>query len=160
MKCYKFICLLTFLFGMSTLVQAQNKPCTGSEYSTNADFFRASASAQSGDATASKKKATIMARTTVANQIKAKAEMAAKSQSKFGSAELAQFLDLVQMATQQEAAHLKVICENSRQNGGKYQTDVVVELSKAKVLSTIISQVKSDDKLKGIFDEGKFKQAF
>lgn len=160
MKCYKFICLLTFFFGMSTLVQAQNKPCTGSEYSTNADFFRASASAQSGDATASKKKATITARTTVANQIKAKAEMAAKSQSKFGSAELAQFLDVVQMATQQEAAHLKVICENSRQNGGKYQTDVVVELSKAKVLSTIISQVKSDDKLKGIFDEGKFKQAF
>lgn len=145
---------------MSTLVQAQNTPCTGSEYSTNADFFRASASAQSGDATASKKKATITARTTVANQIKAKAEMAAKSQSKFGSAELAQFLDVVQMATQQEAAHLKVICENSRQNGGKYQTDVVVELSKAKVLSTIISQVKSDDKLKGIFDEGKFKQAF
>lgn len=160
MKYYKLICLLTLFLGMSTWVQAQNAPCTGSEYSTNAEFFRASASAQSGDATASKKKAVITARTTITNQIKAKAEMAAKSQSKFGNAELTQFLDLIQMATQQEAANLKVICENSRQTGGKYKTDVVVELPKAAVLSTIISQVKSDDKLKGIFEEGKFKQAF
>lgn len=160
MKYYKLICLLTLFLGMPTWVQAQNAPCTGSEYSTNAEFFRASASAQSGDATASKKKAVITARTTITNQIKAKAEMAAKSQSKFGNAELTQFLDLIQMATQQEAANLKVICENSRQTGGKYKTDVVVELPKAAVLSTIISQVKSDDKLKGIFEEGKFKQAF
>lgn len=160
MKYYKLICLLTLFLGMSTWVQAQNAPCTGSEYNTNAEFFRASASAQSGDATASKKKAVITARTTITNQIKAKAEMAAKSQSKFGNAELTQFLDLIQMATQQEAANLKVICENSRQTGGKYKTDVVVELPKAAVLSTIISQVKSDDKLKGIFEEGKFKQAF
>lgn len=160
MKYYKLICLLTLFLGMSTWVQAQNAPCTGSEYSTNAEFFRASASAQSGDATASKKKAVITARTTITNQIKAKAEMAAKSQSKFGNAELTQFLDLIQMATQQEAANLKVICENSRQTGGKYKTDVVVELPKAAVLSTIISQVKSDDKLKGIFEEGKFKQSF
>ena len=160
MKYYKLICLLTLFLGMSTWVQAQNAPCTGSEYSTNAEFFRASASAQSGDATASKKKAVITARITITNQIKAKAEMAAKSQSKFGNAELTQFLDLIQMATQQEAANLKVICENSRQTGGKYKTDVVVELPKAAVLSTIISQVKSDDKLKGIFEEGKFKQSF
>ena len=104
MKCYKFICLLTLLLGMSTWVQAQNTPCTGNEYSTNADFFRASASAQSGDATASKKKAIITARTTITNQIKAKAEMAAKSQSKFGNPELEQFLNLIQMVTQQEAA--------------------------------------------------------
>ena len=160
MKYYKLICLLTLFLGVSTWIQAQNAACTGSEYSTNADFFRASASAQSGDATASKKKAVITARTTITNQIKAKAEMAAKSQSKFGNAELTQFLDLIQMATQQEAANLKVICENSRQTGGKYKTDVVVELPKAAVLSTIISQVKSDEKLKGIFEEGKFKQSF
>ena len=54
----------------------------------------------------------------------------------------------------------RVICENSRQNGGKYKTDVVVELPKAGVLSTIINQIKSDDKLKGLFEESKFKQAF
>ena len=145
---------------MSTWVQAQNTPCTGSAYSTNADFFRASASAQSGDATASKKKAVITARTAITNQIKAKAEKGAKSQSKFGSAEWEQFSDLIQMVTRQEAANLKVICENSRQSDGKYKTDVVVELPKAEVLSAIINQLKSDDKLKGLFEESKFKQAF
>ena len=57
MKYYKFIYFLAFVLGMSTWAQAQSTPCTGNAYSTNADFFRASASAQSGDATASKKKA-------------------------------------------------------------------------------------------------------
>lgn len=160
MKYYKFIYFLAFVLGISTWAQAQSTPCTGNTYSTNADFFRASASAQSGDATASKKKAIITARTAITNQIKAKAEMAAKSQNKFGNAEWEQFLDLIQMVTQQEAANLKVICENSQQNGGKYKTDVVVELPKAGVLSTIINQIKSDDKLKGLFEESQFKQAF
>ena len=160
MKYYKFIYFLAFVLGMSTWAQAQSTPCTGNAYSTNADFFRASASAQSGDATASKKKAVIAARTAITSQIKAKAEMAAKSQKKFGNAEWEQFSDLIHMATQQEAANLKVICENSRQSGGKYKTDVVVELPKAGVLSTIINQIKSDDKLKGLFEESQFKQAF
>ena len=160
MKHYKFIYFLAFVLGMSTWAQAQSTPCTGNAYSTNADFFRASASAQSGDATASQKKAVIAARTAITSQIKAKAEMAAKSQKKFGNAEWEQFSDLIHMATQQEAANLKVICENSRQSGGKYKTDVVVELPKAGVLSTIINQIKSDDKLKGLFEESKFKQAF
>ena len=62
MKYYKFIYFLAFVLGMSTWAQAQSTPCTGNAYSTNADFFRASASAQSGDATASKKKAVIAAR--------------------------------------------------------------------------------------------------
>ena len=160
MKCYKFICLTTVLFAMSTLAQAQSGPCTGSQYSTNAEFFRASASSQSGDATASKKKATITARTTITNQIKAKAEMAAKSQSKFSNEDSAQFLELVQMVMQQQGARLKVICENSQQTGGKYKTDVVVELAKAEVLAGIIAQVKGNEKLKAVFEEGKFKQAF
>ena len=109
MKYYKFIYFLAFVLGMSTWAQAQSTPCTGNAYSTNADFFRASASVQSGDATASKKKAVIAARTAITSQIKAKAEMAAKSQKKFGNAEWEQFSDLINMATQQEAANLKVI---------------------------------------------------
>ncbi|MDE5676687.1 MAG: hypothetical protein K2G02_09155 [Phocaeicola sp.] len=160
MKSYKFICLLTLALGISALTQAQNAPCSGSEYSTNADFFRASASALSGDATASKKKATITARTAITYQIKAKAEMAAKSQSQFGNAELELFMELIQTVTLQEAAKLKVICENSRQENGKHKTDVVVELSKTAVLSTIIDHVKSDEKLKNSFEEGKFRQTF
>ena len=68
MKYYKFIYFLAFVLGMSTWAQAQSTPCTGNAYSTNADFFRASASAQSGDATASKKKAVIAARTAITSQ--------------------------------------------------------------------------------------------
>lgn len=64
------------------------------------------------------------------------------------------------MATQQEAANLKVICENSRQSGGKYKTDVVVELPKAGVLSTIINQIKSDDELKGLLKKASLSKRF
>ena len=46
----------------------------------------------------------LAARTAITSQIKAKAEMAAKSQKKFGNAEWEQFSDLIHMATQQEAA--------------------------------------------------------
>lgn len=86
--------------------------------------------------------------------------MAAKSQGKFGSTELEQFADLLQAATLQKLAGLKVICEDSQQNSGKYKTSVVVELSKADVLSAIVNEVKSDSKLKGLFEESKFRQAF
>ena len=160
MKYYKFIYFLAFVLGMSTWAQAQSTPCTGNAYSTNADFFRASASAQSGDATCATTKALIAARTAITSQIKAKAEMAAKSQKKFGNAEWEQFSDLIHMATQQEAANLKVVCENSRQSGGKYKTDVVVELPKAGVLSTIINQIKSDDKLKGLLKKASLSKRF
>ena len=82
MKCYKFISLLAVFFAVTTLTHAQNAgPCTGSEYATDAEFFRAYASAQSSDATASKKKAITGARTALENQIKTKAEAAAKSQT-------------------------------------------------------------------------------
>ena len=42
MKCYKFISLLAVFFAVTTLTHAQNAgPCTGSEYATDAEFFRA-----------------------------------------------------------------------------------------------------------------------
>ena len=157
MKCYKFISLLAVFFAVTTLTHAQNAgPCTGSEYATDAEFFRAYASAQSSDATASKKKAMTGARTALENQIKTKAEAAAKSQTKISGADIAQFNSLIQGVIQQEVVKMKVICENS----GRYKTHIVVEVTKASVLTNIVNSAKSDEKLKANFEEGKFKQAF
>ena len=151
MKCYKFISLLAVFFAVTTLTHAQNAgPCTGSEY----------ASAQSSDATASKKKAMTGARTALENQIKTKAEAAAKSQTKISGADIAQFNSLIQGVIQQEVVKMKVICENSEQAGGRYKTHIVVEITKASVLTNIVNSAKSDEKLKANFEEGKFKQAF
>lgn len=160
MRYNKFIYVLILLWGMVVAIQAQQVPCTGSEYTSNQDFFRASASALSGDATASKKKAVITARTQISTQIKQKAQSAIASQSQWGETETTQFLSVVQAVIQQEVAGLKVICEEGTQTGGKYQTSVVVELPKAGVLTHILAQVKGHSTLKGVFDEGKFKQAF
>lgn len=76
MKCYKFISLLAVFFAVTTLTHAQNAgPCTGSEYATDAEFFRAYASAQSSDATASKKKAMTGARTALETKSKQKQKL-------------------------------------------------------------------------------------
>lgn len=160
MKNYKLISLIVLLFAIATYVNAQNGPCKGDQYITNADFFRASASASSSDATASKKKAAGSARTAIVSLVNTKAETAAKSQSKISGASMTQLIELIHIAIRQEAMNMKVICENNGQANGKFNTDVVVELVKVNVLTSIISQVKSDDSLKGSFEEDKFRQAF
>ena len=89
-----------------------------------------------------------------------KAEAAAKSQTKISGADIAQFNSLIQGVIQQEVVKMKVICENSEQAGGRYKTHIVVEVTKASVLTNIVNSAKSDEKLKANFEEGKFKQAF
>lgn len=160
MKNNNFISLIVLLFTMTIGVNAQNTPCSGAQYTTNAEFFRASASASSSDATASKKKAASSARTVIVNQMNAKAEVAAKSQSKISGVGMTQLIELIHIAIRQEAMNMKLICENSGQANGKFNTDVVAEVAKANVLASIINQVKSDESLKGNFEEEKFKQAF
>ena len=98
------------------------------------------------------------ARTALENQIKTKAEAAAKSQTKISGADIAQFNSLIQGVIQQEVVKMKVICENSEQAGGRYKTHIVLEVTK--VLTNIVNSAKSDEKLKANFEEGKFKQAF
>ena len=75
-------------------------------------------------------------------------------------ADIAQFNSLIQGVIQQEVVKMKVICENSEQAGGRYKTHIVVEVTKASVLTNIVNSAKSDEKLKANFEEGKFKQAF
>lgn len=106
------------------------------------------------------KKAMTGARTALENQIKTKAEAAAKSQTKISGADIAQFNSLIHGVIQQEVVKMKVICENSEQAGGRYKTHIVVEVTKASVLTNIVNSAKSDEKLKANFEEGKFKQAF
>ena len=154
MKCYKFISLLVVFFAITTLTHAQSTgPCTGSEYTTNTEYFRAYASALSSDATASKKKAMTSARTALENQIKTKAEAAAKSQTKISGADIAQLNSLIQGAIQQEVVKMKVICENSEQTGGRYKTHIVVEVTKANVLTNIVNSAKNGEQRRVVFSE-------
>lgn len=82
------------------------------------------------------------ARTALENQIKTKAEAAAKSQTKISGADIAQFNSLIQGVIQQEVVKMKVICENSEQAGGRYKTHIVVEVTKASVLTNIVNSAK------------------
>lgn len=160
MKEYRLISLIAAVWMAIALSHAQDVPCTGSQYATDAAFFRTYASALSSDATASKKKAIVKARSAISLQINARGEEAARSQTRINGADKARLAELIQIATRQKAAALKVVCEQSGQAGGKYKTHLVVEIAKADVLAEILLQVKSDDSLKELFEEEKFKQAF
>ena len=82
------------------------------------------------------------ARTALENQIKTKAEAAAKSQTKISGADIAQFNSLIHGVIQQEVVKMKVICENSEQAGGRYKTHIVVEVTKASVLTNIVNSAQ------------------
>ena len=97
------------------------------------------------------------ARTALENQIKTKAEAAAKSQTKISGADIAQFNSLIQGVIQQEVVKMKVICENSEQAGGRYKTHIVVEITKASVLTNIVNSAKSDETSKKVNSNRLFK---
>lgn len=160
MKSISLLILCLCWLGCTLPAAAQTAPCTGEAYTTNATFFRASATGQSSDVTASKKKALSAARNALSGQIQTKANQALSSQSQLGEAERNAFRNLIQRTTLQEGAHLKVICEDSQQKGGRFHTQLVVELSKAQVLNTLQQQIQADATLKGKFQADKFKAAF
>ncbi len=156
MKSLKYyVILLCISFALNGF--AQNKSCTGSEYTTNELFYRASANGSSMDVTASKKKALSNARNAIITDIFSKIESAIGKQ-KGDAMYKKKMLDISMAAIRQEAGNIKVICENSNQINQKYESNVVVEINKESVITKIINQITSDNTLKPLFDVDLFKK--
>ena len=137
---------------------AQNKICTGAEYSTNQAFFRATSNGNSIDVTASKKKALSNARIAIVSQITTKVEGAIQKQD-CEDMYKKKMIALAMIAIRQEAGNMKVICENSSQNNQKYASEVVVEISKDNIIKSITAQITGDNTLKNRFNIDKFKNS-
>lgn len=159
MKKMKHILIVILAF-ICFNANAQNKACSGKEFTTDELFFRIYADGLSSDMTASKKKAFSTARSNIISLVNASAEAALKSQGNIEAPYLTKMIGLMQMAVRQEGANIKTICENSTENNGKFKSEVVVELSKEKLIKRITEIITNDPTLKDKFKSDTFKSNF
>lgn len=141
-------------------------PCSGPQFMTNNEYFRASAMGLSSDMNIAKQKAMSTARTQLAQaietQVKAVTDDYASSYQ-MGEDEEAKrrFQELSLQVTKQTLSGVRVICEETMKSPeGKYKVYVALELAGNEIMEATVNRIKDDDKLRIDFEYEKFKQIF
>ncbi len=141
-------------------------PCSGPEFMTNNEYFRASAMGLSTDMNIAKKKAMTEARTGLAEAINIKVQAVTDNYSSSyqqGENEEAKsrYQSLGRQVVSQELSGVRVICEKTMKTpDGKYKVYVAVELAGNEIMEAMANRIKSDDKLRIDFEYEKFKKVF
>ena len=154
-----------------TAVQAQQDvevvvPCSGPEFMTDNEYFRASAMGLSTDMNIAKKKAMTEARTGLAEAINVKVQAVTDNYSSSyqqGENEEAKgrYQSLARQVVSQELSGVRVICEKTMKTpDGKYKVYVSVELAGNEIMEAMANRIKNDDKLRIDFEYEKFKNVF
>ncbi|MFA8434091.1 MAG: hypothetical protein ACEPOZ_06200 [Marinifilaceae bacterium] len=139
-------------------------PCTGPEFRTNAEYFRASADGLSMNMDIAKKMAYTNARAELATAIEAKVERVTDNYSSShnfnGNEEAKQrFQDLPRIVVKQVVSGTRVICEKMKKTKeGKFHCYVAMELAGDEIVKSMQDRISQDDKLKIDFEYEKFKK--
>lgn len=140
--------------------------CTGSEYQSNKNFFRASAIGESLDQMVSKKKAGINARAElssfIASTIKGTIDNYVNSTEVNNIEQVEErFESLTREVINQQLSNIRVICEKQTHTSeNKYKTYIALEMSAEDLEKTISNILSQNDKLKVDFDYNKFKETY
>jgi hypothetical protein len=166
------IALLTSCGGSKPAV-AQNVeididvPCSGPEFQTNKEYFRASAMGLSTDMSTAKKKANITARSEIAGAISSRLKVVTDnyaSSYQVGEQEEAKsrFQELARSVVDQQLEGVRVICEKTRKDtaSGNYKVYMSIELSGKEIMEAMTTRIKNDEKLRIDFEYEKFKKVF
>lgn len=141
-------------------------PCSGPEFMTNKEYFRASSMGLSTDMTIAKKKALSSVRTEIATAINAKVkavtddyvssyQQGEKDESK------RRFQELSRTVVEQQLSGTRIICEKTMKSpDGNYKVYVAMELAGNEILNAMTNRIKNDDKLRIDFEYEKFKKVF
>lgn len=141
--------------------------CSGPEFFSNDEFFRANNLGESMDRATSKKKAMANARADLASAIQT--TMSGVIDNYVNSREMnnreeveERFEGLTREVIQQKLVGTKTICEKLTQktDGSGFVTYVAIELSGQDLLSTYNERLSSDDRLRIDYDYEKFKETF
>lgn len=141
-------------------------PCSGPQFMTNNEYFRASAMGLSSDMNIAKQKAMSSARTQLAQAIETKVKAVTDdytSSYQTGENEEAKsrFQQLALQATQQTLSGVRVLCEETMKSPeGKYKVYVALELAGNEIVEAAANKIKDDEKLRIDFEYEKFKQIF
>lgn len=142
-------------------------PCSGPEYFSTGDFFRANASGESLDQMTAKKKALANARASLATDISSTMQVVGDNYIK--STELNNKEEVLERFEQnsrtivdQKLKGVKQICERAVKvkSTGKYKYYVAIELSGAELVDAYNEALSKDESLKVDYNYEKFKQTF
>lgn len=141
--------------------------CSGPEFFTNKDAFRANALGESMDQATAKKKALANARAQMASdintQIKGVVDNYVNSREMNNREEVAErFEGLTREVTDQKLSGIKTICEKQVvvNATGNYKTYIAIELSAQDLLAAYNERLSNDERLRIDYDYEKFKETF
>ncbi|MCU0356705.1 MAG: LPP20 family lipoprotein [Cyclobacteriaceae bacterium] len=143
-----------------------NIPCSGPDYFTNKNFFRANSMGESMDLVASKKKALDNARAELAASIQSTVKTVTDNymiSREFNNKEELEerFEQLNRTIVNQTLSGVKTICERqSKTDKGQYKTYIAIELSASDIVSKYHESLSKDERLRIDYDYEKFKETF
>ncbi len=144
-----------------------NEYCSGEEFFSNNEFFRANGLGESMDQATAKKKALSNARADLASAIsttiKGTIDNYVNSREMNNKEEVEErFEGLTREVINQELKGTKTICQKAVKvtDSGNYKYYVALELSGQNLISAMNERLGSDEKLKIDYDYEKFKQTF
>jgi hypothetical protein len=141
-------------------------PCSGSDFFTTKDAFRANSIGESMDQVTAKKKALTNARNELAaaiqTTVKTVTDNYVNSREMNKKEELEQrFESLNREVINQTLSGIRTICEkNMLTQQGTYKSYVAIELSAADLVSKYNERLSQDERLKIDYDYEKFKKTF
>ncbi len=143
-----------------------NVPCSGPEYQSNSEYFRASAMGLSTDMSIAKKKAMSSANAEIAGAIQTKVQN--MTEDYFNSYQKDEkdetkrrFEGMTRSVVDQTLKGLRIICEKTMKSPeGNYKVYVTVELAGEELVDALTNKIKADEKLRTDFEYEKFKKVF
>lgn len=140
--------------------------CTGSEYQSSKDYFRANGVAESMDQSVAKQKALTNARTLLAQQIQLTVKNVTDNYNKSVEGNNVEDLEerfetMTREVTNQTLNGTKIICDKlTKTKEGNYKSYIAIELGGDEIANAMRQRLSSDKMLKIDYDYEKFKKTF
>lgn len=143
-----------------------NVPCSGPEFQSNSEYFRASAMGLSTDMSIAKKKAMSSANAEIAGAIQTKIQNMTEDyfnsyQQNEKDETKRRFEGMTRSVVDQTLKGLRIICEKTMKSlEGNYKVYVTVELAGKELADALTDKVKADERLRTDFEYEKFRKVF
>ncbi len=184
MKTNGLIYLLLIVFALSisscgskkNLAKAEDSreivsiPCSGSDFATDEDFFRANESGESPRMSMAKRQAILNAKATLAGNIESQIKTVSQqytNQRSFESEQSKvefeeQFEEITRNVVDQQLNDVKIICEKvlKGKDDGNYQYFVAVEMPKEALRNQIDNKISKQERLQLEYDKQKFMEIY
>jgi hypothetical protein len=140
--------------------------CSGPEYQSNAEYFRANQVGESVDQASAKKKAMSNARADLAAAVETTVKGVVDNylnSRELNNVEEAEerFESLTREVINQKLTGVKTICEKTtKTTDGKYKTYIALELAGDELMNAMNARLSDDAKLKIDYDYEQFKKTF